>query len=147
MNHRVGVPSIVVLLIALTACGAGRIHSRDETLLEVMTIAPRLSESSARHIARADLASFEDTSLETALRRLRPEWLRVNPSSRQVTERAVASVYVDNVYAGDLEALRLLPVSAVIDVEFVVPSGARDRFGAGCRCAGGAIVVLTRNIK
>jgi hypothetical protein len=96
---------------------------------------------------RADLASLQETSLDAALNQLRPEWLRVSPSSRQVAEPTHASVYIDNVYTGDIESLRLVPVSAVIEVSFLGSSAARDRFGLGCRCAAGAIVVVTRNTK
>jgi hypothetical protein len=68
----------------------------------------------------------------------------VNPSSRQVTAAARASVYVDDVYTGELEALRLIPVSAVVDARLLAPSVAHDQFGPGCRCGAGVIVVTTR---
>jgi hypothetical protein len=108
---------------------------------------PTRTAWSANRVVRADLASLQETSLDAALSQLRPEWLRVSPSSRQIAEPARASVYIDNVYTGDLGILRLVPVSDVIEVSFLGPSAARDRFGLGCQCAAGAIVVVTRTIK
>ena len=82
-------------------------------------------------------------SLDDALRRLRPEWFRLPGSGRQAAEPAIVSVYVDLVYAGGVDALRLVPVPAVRGVRYLTPSAARDRFGTGCPCAGGVILVST----
>jgi hypothetical protein len=121
MRHRAALPSIAALASALAGCGPT--------------------------IVRSDLMAIQETSLEAALQRLRPEWLRLNPSARQVGQPARASVYVDNVYAGDLDVLRLVPVSTVIDVRFLAPSAARDQFGAMCRCEAGVILVATRRVS
>ena len=146
MKRRTTATSIVGAFVALSGCGSGMIHANDVAPLGVMTV-PARNASLANRVVRADLASLQETSLDAALSQLRPEWLRVRPSSRQVAEPARASVYIDNVYTGDLGILRLVPVSAVIEVSFLTPSAARDRFGLGCQCAAGAIVVVTRNTK
>ena len=146
MNHRAAVPSIVVVLVALSGCSSGRVHASDVAPLSVMTV-PVRNGSSANRVVGAELASLQETSLDAALSQLRPEWLRVSPSSRQIAEPTRASVYIDNVYTGDAGTLRLVPVSAVIEVSFLGPSAARDRFGLGCQCAAGAIVVVTRNTR
>jgi hypothetical protein len=147
MKHRTAVTSVVVMLVATSGCASGIIHSTELAPLDVMTIRPAHSGSSANRVARSELAPLQETSLEAALRQLRPEWLRVNPSSRQGIEPTRASVYINDVYAGELEELRLVPVPAVIDVTYLAPSAARDRFGSGCACAAGAVVVVTRHMK
>jgi hypothetical protein len=123
------------------------IHSKDVAPLDAMTITAARGGSSANRVVHAELARLQETSLDAALSQLRPEWFRVNPSSRQISGPARASVYIDEVYTGELGILRLVPVSAVIDVSYLGPSAARDRFGLGCQCAAGAIVVVTRNRK
>lgn len=130
-------------LVAISGCATGPLRSSDLSAFDVITIAPAHA-STATLVARSELAPLQEASLEEALRQLRPEWLRVNPSSRQITEAARASVYVNDVYAGELDALRLIPVSAVIDARFLAPSAARDQLGPGCRCAAGVIAIATR---
>lgn len=142
MSNRAVVLSKVVVLVALCGCTAATVRS-DFAPRDVITIAPAY-RSTATVVAHAELATLQEASVEDALRHLRPEWLRVSPSSRQVAEPARASVYVNDVYAGELETLRLIPVSAVIDARFLAPSAARDQFGSGCRCTGGVILISTR---
>jgi hypothetical protein len=140
---RLGMP----MLIAVSGCSAGMTHSSEVAPIDMVSTGPTYNGSSANRVVRAELAPLRETSLDAALRRLRPEWLRVSPSNRQGTEPARASVYIDNAYAGELETLLLIPASAVIDVSYLGPSAALDRFGSGCRCPGGVILVLIRNIK
>ena len=146
MKRRAAATSIMGAFVALSGCRSGMIHSSDVAPFGVMTV-PARNASLANRVVRADLASLQETSLDAALSQLRPEWLRVSPSSRQVADPAHASVYIDNVYTGDIGILRLIPVSAVIEASYLGPSAARDRFGLGCQCAAGAIVVVTRNTK
>lgn len=146
MRHPAKATWIVGAFVALSGCGSGMIHASDVAPLGVMTV-PARNGSFANRVVRTDLASLQETSLDAALSQLRPEWLRVSPSSRQVADPARASVYIDNVYTGDIGILRLIPVSAVIEASFLGPSAARDRFGLGCQCAAGAIVVVTRSTK
>jgi hypothetical protein len=54
------------------------------------------------------------------------------------------SVYVDGVLTGATDVLRMIPVSAVIEVRRLSASAAHDRFGTACPCAGGALLVTTR---
>ena len=84
-----------------------------------------------------------EMSLDDAVRRLRPEWLRVSPTDRQQAERGVASVYANGSYVGGLEALRLIPVRAVEEMRYLMPTAARSWFGMLCPCTGGVIVVTT----
>lgn len=143
MDNCSAVLSTVGVLVAMAGCASGPVRSSDLSAFDVLAIAPAHA-STATVVAHSELAPLQEASLEEALRQLRPEWLRVNPSSRQVTEAARASVYVNDVYAGELETLRLIPVSAVIDARFLAPSAAHDQFGPGCRCAAGVIAIATR---
>jgi hypothetical protein len=133
-----------VLIAAVSACGAGVARGNDLWPTGAMMIIPARDEWSADRVAHAELMSVDETSVETALRRLRPEWMRINPSSLQIEGLATASVFVDDMYTGGLETLRLIPVAEVTDVRFLSPSIAHDRFGAGCRCGAGVILVATR---
>jgi hypothetical protein len=146
MRHRAAATWIVGGFVALSGCSPGMIQPSDVGALGVMVF-PTRTAWSANRVVRADLASLQGTSLDAALSQLRPQWLRVNASSRQVAEPVYASVYVDNVYTGDIGILRFVPVSTVIEVSFLGSSAARDRFGSGCQCTAGAIVVVTRNSR
>jgi hypothetical protein len=66
-------------------------------------------KTTADHIEHDELAALDRESLDAALLRLRPEWLRVNPSSRHVAAPGRASIYIDGVYLGEPTALRLVP--------------------------------------
>lgn len=147
MRQRTIVPTVSVLMAAVSACGSGVAYRGDLSPSGAMMVVPARDESSTNRIAHAELVSIEETSVDAALRRLRPEWMRVNPSSRQVEGQTTASVYVDDLYTGGLDALRLIPVAAVVDLRFLSPSRASDRFGAGCRCGSGVILVTTRTAR
>ena len=146
MRQRVVVPTVSALIAAVTAC-SGMARRGDPSPSSAMMVVPARDESSTTRVAHAELIPLEETSVDAALRRLRPEWLRVNPSSRQVEGQATASVFVDDVYTGGLEALSLIPAAAVVDLRYLSPSMASDRFGAGCRCGAGVILVTTRNSR
>lgn len=85
-----------------------------------------------------------ELSLDEAVRRLRPEWMRASPSARQSAEPGSASVYTRDTYVGGLEALRLIPIGVVEEMRYLTPTAARSWLGMFCRCAGGVIVVTTR---
>lgn len=147
MKHRAVVRLAMLMLVAVSGCSSGMIRSSNVAPIDMASTGPSYNGSSANRVLRAELAPLRETSLDAALRRLRPEWLRENPSNRQGTKPARASVYIDNAYAGELETLSLIPASAVIDVSYLGPSSALDRFGSGCRCPGGVILVLIRNAR
>ena len=147
MRQRVVVPTVSVLIAAVSACSAAMARRGDPSSSGAMMVVPAREESSTTRVAHAELIPLEETSVDAALRRLRPEWLRVNPSARQVEGQATASVFVDDVYTGGLEALSLIPVAAVVDLRYLSPSMASDRFGTGCRCGAGVILVTTRNSR
>jgi len=143
MRHHVVASSLAVTLLVGSGCTAAIVHPSGSPLDATLMIAAH-GESSGNHVAHAELLPLQEISIDEALRQIRPEWLRVNASSRATVEPARASVYVDDLYVGELDALRLIPVSAVTDLRFLAPSVARDRFGSGCHCSAGVILVMTR---
>ena len=139
---RLSARSLLGSLIPATVLAAcTRSISADLVPLDQLALVP--AHASTDRIERRDLGALDGVTLAEAITRLRPEWLRANPSARQVTEPARASVYMNDVYAGDASVLRSLAVQAVVGVRYLSPSRAHDRFGTGCRCAGGAILVTT----
>lgn len=95
-------------------------------------------------LGRRDMAAFEGRALGEALMQLRPDWLRVNPSSRSADGTSRAVVYVNDVPAGGTGALQSIPSGVAVEVRLLSPSEARARYGLGCRCPAGAILVRTR---
>jgi hypothetical protein len=74
---------------------------------------------------------------------LRPTWLHNRSSgTMNAPEAGSPVVYMDDIRLGGLEALRRIPRSAVVSVEYYSPSDATTRFGTGHM--GGAIVVRGR---
>ena len=109
--------------------------------------APVLSEGPrALYIGRAEIANVGLETLQDVVLRLRPDWLRWNPTSRaNVDPAARASVYTDGIYSGETDVLRTIPAEVVIDARYLPPVEARNRFGSACHCAGGVILVRTRS--
>jgi hypothetical protein len=128
----------------MAACLSRGSRATQPLLTGAIVATPANRSLHARCVDRAEIAPFEQESLDEALRRLRPAWLRVSPSQRGISEPARASVYTDDNYSGELDVLRNIPASVAIDVRYLPPVEARNRFGPGCRCAGGVILVRAR---
>ncbi|HVE36445.1 MAG TPA: hypothetical protein VNC18_22945 [Gemmatimonadaceae bacterium] len=111
------------------------------------TPAPVLNEGPrALYIGRAEITNVGQETLQDVVLRLRPDWLRWNPTSRGNVEPAArASVYTDGIYSGETEVLRTIPTEVVIDARYLPPVEARNRFGSACHCGGGVILVRTRS--
>jgi hypothetical protein len=135
--------AILVVPALTSACGPA-IAASEQSRYEQRAIVPAGRRASSDRVARQELAPLADLGLEDALRRLRPEWMRVSPTTRQAAEPGAASVYVNDAYVGGLDALRLIPIDAVTDARYLTPTAARSWFGMFCRCAGGVILVSTR---
>ena len=138
--------SRVAFAVALSACVLPSNHGRSPMTFGVGP-APASSESPrARYIGRAEIGSIGQERLQEVVLRLRPDWLRWNPSSRAAADKSAwASVYTDGIYSGDLDALRTIPAAVVIDARYLPPLEARNRFGSACHCAGGVILIRTRS--
>ena len=131
-------------VVALAACVST--SNRGNSMMAGAAPSPALSEGSrALYIGGAELTNTGQETLADVVLRLRPEWLRWNPTSRGMTsESARASVYTDGIYSGETDVLRTIPPEVVIDARYLPPVEARNRFGSACHCAGGVILVRTR---
>jgi len=138
--------ALAVLLIppTATACGPAVAASR-QTSYEQRRLVPVGRQAPSDRVSRDELGALSGVNIEDGLRRLRPEWMRPAPATRQAAEPAVASVYVNDAYAGGIEALRLIPIDAVTNARYLTPTAARSWFGMFCPCAGGVILVSTRS--
>jgi hypothetical protein len=99
--------------------------------------------SSRDVITRAELDAAHANHAFEAVEELRPQWLRrTGPTSVLEPAGNLPSVYIDNVRAGDLEALREVPIYAIEEIRLVSPADATTRWGTGL--AGGVIWVIRR---
>jgi len=138
--------SCIAVVAALSACAAPSNVGRGP-MMSGATAAPVLNEGPrALYIGRAEIAKVGQETLQDVVLRLRPDWLRWNPTSRATIDPAArASVYTDGIYSGETEVLRTIPTEVVIDARYLPPVEARNRFGSACHCAGGVILVRTRS--
>jgi len=139
IQHQIGVA--LTVLVAATGCMAGRSAVADPS--------PEARPLRAGTPTRGNLvAQDEIRSVETgytafeAVRRLRPEFL-----SRHATpmpgdfEEGFAVVYLDGVRLGGLQTLENIPVTTIVEIRYLRPSAAVERFGKHHR--GGVILVST----
>ena len=98
-------------------------------------------ESSRYALGQPELSTSAAVNAEEAIRALRPEWLRANPTLRHAEQAERAVVYVGYMYLGDLDALRLIQRAEVSSIQYLTPMEARGRFGPTCRCSAGAILI------
>ena len=86
----------------------------------------------------------EGLSLYQAIQRFRPQWLssRGTSSFGAGAQETVPRVIVDNVPFGEIDELRRIDASDVMEASYLGGSDATTRFGTGY--PGGAIVVRTR---
>jgi hypothetical protein len=109
------------------------------------------SQSGSREPAparRSDVVTMEElerasstSTLYDALRNLRPNWFRRNPTTLRPQAEGDIVVYLDQSRLGGPEALRTIAVSSVTAVRYYNPSEAQSRFGLGH--LHGAIQVIT----
>jgi hypothetical protein len=93
-------------------------------------------------LSQADLLEANVTTLYDGIERLRRRWLRSRGENFAGRSR-VPTVFVDGSARGDLDVLRGIPVTDVVDVRFLSASDAATRFGTTAG-TGGAILVRTR---
>jgi hypothetical protein len=80
-----------------------------------------------------ELAGTKGSTAYDAVQRLRPAWiLRSRPRTVVQGSQAQLIVYVDGIrYAAGIESLRLLPLKAVVSLQYFSPGSAEGRFGPG----------------
>ena len=100
------------------------------------------SHRSTDVLTAEELREVPVTTVYDAIRRLRPNWLRVRSApttGSPVPERPV--VYVDGVRAGTVGILRDMRREHAVRIEYLDPSDATNRYGTGH--SGGALLVTT----
>jgi len=130
----------VLLIVACTSSIPSRsLRLAPDPLLEVNR--PMVGRRAI--LTRADLASVrKPISTLEAVRLLRPEFLY--PSERAVGRTtSEMSLYVNDVYEGELWQLNSVPLYLIREITFLHPTEATARFGIRCRCSGGALSVRT----
>jgi hypothetical protein len=97
-------------------CASAPTGARSHTPPSLAGTASRSSVLSADEIARVPTAS---TALD-AVRQLRPLFLRVRPGAFYARgRRPVISVYVEEMYAGNLDALQTIPADAIQSMRYL----------------------------
>ena len=115
--------------VALVACAAAA--HRQATGTRALLLADEIEESGAK-------------TVQEAITRLRPEWLRARRGRTSMQDPAAGEVvvYLDGVRYGGMRALATLGTQSVLDMTFLDASDATTRFGTGH--GGGAILIRTR---
>ena len=130
-----------IALVGATACGpAARSGVNARPAAEAGESSEK--ESTTDRIGTGDLRIVQGHTAGDAVRQLRPAFLRAG--GRPIAP-VTASVYVDNHYAGGLEALELVPLRLVSEIRYMDAMTAKSMLGSYCRCDGGIILVRVRN--
>ena len=138
--------SSLAVVVALAACVSGSNGGRSPITAAAAPVPFASDGAGALYVGRTETADAGLETLHDVVLRFRPEWLRSNPTSRGAGDpMARASVYADGVYSGEIDVLQAIPTRAVIDLRYLPPTEARNRFGSACHCAGGVILVRTRS--
>jgi hypothetical protein len=121
-----------VLMLAACAGSNATRNSRDA--------AP---SQNADFIMAEELAGTNGSTAYDAVQQLRPAWiLRSRPKTVVQGSQSQLLVYVDGMrYAAGIESLRLVPIRAVVSLQYFSPGSAEGRFGPGHLL--GAIEVVT----
>lgn len=120
-------PVVLLLILGTTACAY-----KDDSG----------SQSQPNVLTTRQIQSLPVDNAYDVVRRLRPNWLRVQsaPTARNPTpERPV--VYLDGVRSGSVGILRNIEREHVIRLEYLDPTDATQRYGTGH--SGGVIRVTT----
>ena len=101
--------------------------------------------SASNVITSSELIEAKAQTTADGVRRLRPEFFRPTAIATPTGPSwASPSVYVNDVYAGGIEALEVIPLYAVDEIRFVRSVQGRAWWGPRCLCDGGVIVVRTK---
>ncbi|MGH3161723.1 MAG: hypothetical protein ACREOQ_13885 [Gemmatimonadales bacterium] len=113
----------------LIACASGGATARDANVIT----APELSRSRA-------------TNAYDAIRRIRPELLRIRDPGSVVYFRANRpAVAVDNVIVGGIEVLQAMPLDTVARIEYVNSWKAAKKYGS--TFGNGVMLIETRSVS
>jgi hypothetical protein len=132
------------IVVTVAGCTANMRTGTTSARLDGSWIPPASNACVSSCLGRTEIGVLDDEPLSVALRRLRPEWLRTHPLSRELGSGSLPSVYVDGMYVGGLDVLESIASRQTWEVRSLSPFDARGVLGVGCRCAAGVILVKTR---
>ena len=137
--------AVALWSIALnSACYSRGLQTEDVT--PVMMTQERATPLEAGRVRAQELGLAGVVSLQDALNRVRPEFLRRNVIPGTHGDLAPPSIYMNGRYVGALDVLDLVQVIEVAEVRYVRPTTALVVYGAACACSGGVIDVTTRRL-
>ena len=127
-----------------SACYARRVQTED--IAPLIVAEARATPFEAGRVRAEELGAAGVVSLQTALNRVRPEFLRRNVIPGTQGDLALPSIYMNGRYVGPLDVLDLVQVIEVAEVRYFRPATAQMIYGAACACNGGVIDVTTRRL-
>ena len=132
----------VVVLVLVPGCHTGaRSIARPGHSFAASVEAPPQSASDVLGFAEIDSARIRVDNAYDAVRRFRPHFLQSRPIANST--RPVPAVFIDGARQDDPEALRSIPVNAILEIRHYSATAAAQRFGPGY--PGGIIVVRRRH--
>jgi hypothetical protein len=142
-------PLLIALVSVTTTSCATVPHNAQPTndLVASQAGLPSYSRAGDR-ITPADLQSVPGGSTLDAVRRLRPEFLRPQPSVNRATNGkslAEPAVYVNGRFMGGIDELSMIPMNVIEEIRLMRLAQATDKWGDQCHCPGGVIHVTTRS--
>ena len=133
---------VVCLLLLTTGCAGAAKGNASGTSATAALTAAAAPRGSANVIIEAEIpASGAQNALEV-IQRVRPSMLRARNGTVDETGVMDIVIYVDNVKAGDRQALTAVPAANVREIRLLNASDATTRFGTGHPL--GAILVTTK---
>ena len=121
---------VAALLLASVACSSAATTAGSGNARDLIT------ESQIRTARVPGWFTYE------LIDRLRPHFLKPhNAVTLREPDPIFADVYVNEIYHGDLESLKTLPIDGIKTIQFLPPFDAATRFGK--EMPGGAILIRT----
>lgn len=136
---------ILVLIVLAPACASGGTAVTPETDRGAPTVGASKRRSSRSVLTAEEIATAQVSTAYEAVERLRPEFLRTHGtmSTQEMTTPIV--VYLDNVRAGTVDALRRIEARDVEAIRYVNSKDATTRYGTGH--GGGVLEVTSKGSK
>jgi hypothetical protein len=105
---------------------------------------PSTAQSGTRElITQTELSKVDAVDAYTAVRQLRPTWLRSRGAASFTEPRgSLPAVYVDNMPFGELATLQIIPVAEIAEIRYISGPDATTRWGTGV--LGGVIEVIRK---
>ena len=135
--------ALAAALVLLAACGAPAPETSPAPApapAPGATAAAPADSASARPRFSRDMLTEQEilqanvtTNALDAVQRLRPQWLRIRGSATVPENDGTTAIqaWLNGRHLGDVQTLRDIPVGQIIDMRWVEPIQARQRYGPG----------------